>query len=297
MTVKLAFQRVVLYARQHRANPNVCETLQRLIDLLDAEGIQTFLDVDTATHFDINCPVLPREVMGKPGTLIVVVGGDGSLLSAARMAIHVGVPVVGINRGHLGFLTDISPQALDTELLPILKGDYTEEKRFLLKLHLPGKKAKPMIGDALNDIVLSRGNETHLVRFDVYINEQFVSHYRSDGLILATPTGSTAYALSAGGPIMHPDLQALVMVPMFSHSLNSRPLVIDANAQIRLHISERNESTLQISCDGHESHQINPGESLVIKKNPEPLHLLHPKDYHYYDTLRAKLGWGSKPEG
>lgn len=299
MTAKLAFQRVVLYARQHRANPNVSETLQRLIDLLDGEGIQAFLDVDTATHFEVNCPVLPREAMGTPGTLIVVVGGDGSLLSAARMAIHVGVPVVGINRGHLGFLTDISPQALETELLPILQGKYTEEKRFLLKLHRPDIQpdSMPMIGDALNDIVLSRGSETHLVRFDVYINEQFVSHYRSDGLILATPTGSTAYALSAGGPIMHPDLQALVMVPMFSHSLNSRPLVVDANANIRLHISERNENSLQISCDGHESHPINPGESLIIKKNSQSLHLLHPKDYHYYDTLRSKLGWGSKPEG
>lgn len=298
MTAKLAFKRVVLYARQHRANPNVCETLQRLIDLLDAEGIQTFLDVDTATHFDVNCPVLPRDVMGQePGTLIVVVGGDGSLLSAARMAIHVGVPVVGINRGHLGFLTDISPQALETELVPILQGQYSEEKRFLLKLHRPDNQAEPIQGDALNDIVLSRGNETHLVRFDVYINEQFVSHYRSDGLILATPTGSTAYALSAGGPIMHPDLQALVMVPMFSHSLHSRPLVVDAHAHIRLHISERNESSLQISCDGHESHAINPGESLIIKKNSQSLHLLHPKDYLYYDTLRAKLGWGSKPEG
>ena len=297
MSLKPAFQRVVLYARQHRANQNVSETLQRLITLLDLEGIQTFLDVETATHFHVNCPVLPREAMGQPGTLIVVVGGDGSLLSAARMAIHMDVPVVGINRGHLGFLTDISPQALETALLPILKGEYIEEKPFLLKLHLPNKKAQPMIGDALNDIVLSRGNETHLVRFDVYINEQFVSHYRSDGFILATPTGSTAYALSAGGPIMHPDLHALVMVPLFSHSLNSRPLVVDANAHIRLHISERNESPLQISCDGHESHLINPGESLVIKKNPQSLHLLHPKDYHYYDTLRAKLGWGSKPEG
>lgn len=297
MPTKKPFQRVILYARQHRANQNVSETLQRLINLLDVEGIQAFLDVDTAAHFTHDCPVLPRQDMGQPGTLIVVVGGDGSLLSAARMAIHVSVPVVGINRGHLGFLTDIAPHTLETALLPILKGEYLEEKRFLLKLCLPNKPAKPMIGDALNDIVLSRGNETHLVRFDVYINEEFVSHYRSDGLILATPTGSTAYALSAGGPIMHPSLHALVMVPMFSHSLSSRPLVIDANAHIRLHISDRNESPLQISCDGHEAHIINPGESVIIEKNMQSLHLLHPKDYHYYDTLRAKLGWGSKPEG
>jgi len=293
---KKPFQRVVLYARQHRANQNVSETLQRLITMLDAEGIHTFLDVDTSAHFSLHCPVLKRDAMGEPGTLIVVVGGDGSMLSAARMAIHVGVPVVGINRGHLGFLTDISPQALETALLPILEGKYIQEKRFLLKLTLPGKKNQPMIGDALNDVVLSRGNETHLIHFDVYINEQFVSHYRSDGLILATPTGSTAYALSAGGPIMHPSLHALVMVPMFSHSLSSRPLVIDADARIRLHINDRNEYPLRISCDGHESHVIQPGESALIEKNAQSLHLLHPKDYHYYDTLRAKLGWGSKPE-
>lgn len=297
MTAKLAFQRVILYARQHRVNQNVSETLQRLIHLLDAEGIQTFLDVDTATHFHANCPVLSRDDMGQPGTLIVVVGGDGSMLSAARMAIYAGTPVVGINRGHLGFLTDIAPQVLETVLLPILKGDYTEEKRFLLKLKPSGKTHEALIGDALNDIVLSRGNETHLMRFDVYINEQFVSHYRADGLIFATPTGSTAYALSAGGPIMHPELHAMVMVPMFSHSLSSRPLVIDANARIRIHISEKNDNPLNLSCDGHESYLINPGESAFIEKNPRSLHLLHPKDYHYYDTLRLKLGWGSKPEG
>ena len=146
-------------------------------------------------------------------------------------------------------------------------------------------------------MVLGRGKETHLIEFDVYINQQFVSHYRSDGLILATPTGSTAYALSAGGPIMHPQLNAIVMVPMFSHSLSSRPLVVDGQSIIDLRISKKNESDLQISCDGHESRLVKPGQHVVIEKNAQQLRLLHPVEYHYYDTLRIKLGWGFKPLG
>ncbi|MCH9756585.1 MAG: NAD(+) kinase [Gammaproteobacteria bacterium] len=297
MRKKAAFSSVVLYARQHRANQNVSETLERLISYLKSKKVSPYLDVDTAAHFTLNCPVLERKKMKKPGTLIVVVGGDGSLLSAARMAIHVDVPVIGINRGHLGFLTDILPQVFESALGDVLSGYYIQEKRSLLQLRFSDESKKTILGDALNDIVLSRGTETHLVRFDIYINEQFVSHYRADGLIFSTPTGSTAYALSAGGPIMHPDLQALVMVPMFSHSLNARPLVIDANAEVRLHISEHNEAPLQLSCDGHNSFPIKPGTSVIIEKNPRTLELLHPKDYHYYDTLRVKLGWGSKPEG
>ncbi len=297
MSKKAAFSCVVLYARQHRANQNVLETLERLISYLTAEKISVFLDVDTAAHFSFDCPVLPRDQMKKSGTLIVVVGGDGSLLSAARMAVHAGVPVIGINRGHLGFLTDIPPQAFEASLGDVLAGNYIQEKRALLQLRFSDSNKNLILGDALNDIVLSRGNETHLVRFDVYINEQFVSHYRADGLIFSTPTGSTAYALSAGGPIMHPDLAALVMVPMFPHSLSVRPLVVDMNASIRLEISEANESPLRISCDGHDSYPIKPGTSVMIEKNPNTLELLHPKDYLYYDTLRLKLGWGSKPEG
>ncbi len=296
MTKKTTFSRVVLYARQHRANQNVSETLERLIDYLTAEKIDVFLDVDTATHFSLNCPVLKREDMKKSNTLVVVVGGDGSLLSAARMAVHARVPVIGINRGHLGFLTDISPNAFEPALKEVLNGAYIQENRALLQLKFSDSNKNLILGDALNDIVLSRGNETHLVRFDVYINDQFVSHYRADGLILSTPTGSTAYALSAGGPIMHPDLEALVMVPMFPHSLSARPLVVDMSAKLRLEISEKNETPLRISCDGHDSYPIKPGTSVTIEKNPSTLELLHPKDYLYYDTLRLKLGWGSKPE-
>jgi NAD+ kinase len=288
------FTRVILYARLHRANQGVNETLRHLVEVLRAFHINAFLDEETAVHFPLNLPVLARQDMNQATDLIVVVGGDGSLLSAARMATHVGVPVIGINRGRLGFLTDISPLDLEVALKAVLNGHYQEETRFLLALDRPGD---PIHNTALNDIVLSRASETHLIAFDVYVNQQFVSHYRADGLIIATPTGSTAYALSAGGPIMHPDLNALVIVPLFSHSLSSRPLVVDANVTIELKLSAENETPLQLSCDGHASHAIHPGDTIHIKKSAKTLRLLHPADYHYYDTLRVKLGWGSKPQG
>ncbi len=293
---KQAFHRIILYARLHRANQGIHETLQRLVDHLQQLPIETFLDQDTADSFDISLPVLPRTAMGKKD-LIVVVGGDGSLLSAARMAITVNVPVIGINRGRLGFLTDISPQDIETQLTAVLAGAYTKERRFLLQARIHDEGTTYYCGDALNDVVLSRGNETHLIEFDIFINQQFVSHYRADGLILATPTGSTAYALSAGGPIMHPEINAVVMVPMFSHSLSSRSFVMDGDASITLQISSNNENELQISCDGHESHRVQPGQHVTVEKNKAQLTLLHPIDYHYYDTLRIKLGWGFKPLG
>lgn len=235
--------------------------------------------------------------MGDKSDLIVVVGGDGSLLSAARMAIQVNTPVIGVNRGRLGFLTDILPQDIETQLSDVLEGQYEEEYRFLLKTSIGDHQHTYFEGDALNDVVLGRGSDTHLIEFDVYINQQLVSHFRSDGMILSTPTGSTAYALSAGGPIMHPQLNAIVLVPMFSHSLSSRPLVIDGNAQIELFISTFNEHDLRVSCDGHESRMVKPGQKVAIKKNSNQLRLLHPVGYHYYDTLRSKLGWESKHQG
>ena len=294
---KKTFQRVILYARSHRMNQEVQETLQRLIQFLQEQLVETFIDIDTANSFDLSLPVLARDAMNADHDLIIVVGGDGSLLSASRMAIEVNVPVIGINRGRLGFLTDISPQEMSVQLLEVLSGHYSEEKRFLLNTSIQDDTTNYYQGNALNDVVLSRGNEPHLIEFDVYIDQQFVTHYRSDGLILATPTGSTAYALSAGGPIMHPQINAMIMVPMFSHSLSSRPLVIDGEANIELRISMGNDRDLQISCDGHESGIVKPGQSIVIKKNVQKLRLLHPPQYHYYDTLRIKLGWGLKPQG
>jgi NAD+ kinase len=286
-----AFERVILYARHHRASPEVHESLERVIAFLNKRQVETVADIETATHFPITLPILSHEEMGKKRDLIIVVGGDGSLLSAARLAVNINVPVIGINRGRLGFLTDISPTEIERQLEKVLNHAYYEEPRFLLEASIHDEYQTYFKGISLNDVVLGRGQETHLIEFDVYINDTFVSHYRSDGMILATPTGSTAYALSAGGPIMHPALQAIVLVPMFGHSLSSRPLVVDAKASIELKISFINEIDLRVSCDGHESRMVKPGQQVTIRQFPHQLRLLHPQDYHYYDTLRIKLGW------
>lgn len=295
--MKQKFNRIILYARQHRANQGVNESLHRLVDFLEPQNLEIYQDIETSSCFDMKLPILHQDQMGKKKDLIIVVGGDGSLLSAARLAIKVNTPVIGINRGRLGFLTDILPQDIETQLAAVLEGHYEEEHRFLLHTRIFDGDTTFFQGDALNDVVLGRGSETHLIEFDVYVNQQLVSHFRSDGLILSTPTGSTAYALSAGGPIMHPQLNAIVLVPMFSHSLSSRPLVIDGHAKIELHISEYNETDLRISCDGHESIMVKPGQKVSIEKNGTQLRLLHPLEYHYYDTLRSKLGWESKHQG
>jgi NAD+ kinase len=292
---KEPFKRAILYARQHRANQGVNESLHRLVDYLKAQKIEAFQDIDTASNFDLKLTTLPRDQMSETEDLIIVVGGDGSMLSAARMAIDLNVPVIGINRGRLGFLTDISPQNMETQLGEVLGGEYQEERRFLLNTRIYHENTIYHECDSLNDVVLARGNETHLIEFEVYIDNLFVSHYRSDGLIVSTPTGSTAYALSAGGPIMHPQLNAMAIVPMFSHSLNSRPLVIDGGSKVDIRISNNNENDLQISCDGHESRIVKPGQHVGIEKKTAYLRLLHPREYHYYDTLRIKLGWGAKP--
>lgn len=292
--MKSVFKRAILYARQHRSNGHVIDSLQKLAEFLPKQDIEVYQDIDTSECTQLKLPILSREDMGNSQDIIIVVGGDGSLLSAARMAIKVNVPVIGINRGRLGFLTDISPDEIDKQLKAVLAGEFLEERRFLLQARIYDQDNTYFLGDALNDVVLGRGSETHLIEFSIEIDKQKVCRYRSDGLIVSTPTGSTAYALSAGGPIMHPQLNAIVVVPMFSHSLSSRPLVVDSHSQIDLHISERNESDLRISCDGHQSKMVKPNQYVSITRNAQQLRLLHPADYLYYDTLRKKLGWESK---
>ena len=290
------FKRVVLYARQYRLNQGVNETLGRLVSFLQSQSIEVGMEEETARVIHLPLPVITQTEINAGSDLIVVVGGDGSLLSAARMAIRVDAPVTGISRGRLGFLTDIPPNDIEKVLGALLEGHYQEEQRFLLKTHISGQSA-PATEDALNDVVLSRGNETHLIEFEVTIDNQFVSYYRADGLIVSTPTGSTAYSLSAGGPIMHPGLNAMVLVPMFSHSLSSRPLVVDGDSIIEIKLSQTNQREMQLSCDGQMTYALAPGQTITIQKHPRQLKLLHPIEYSYYETLRLKLGWGFKTNG
>ena len=278
----------------HR-NPLVAETVQNILTLLGQWGIKVTVGTKAANTLpESSAPTGDIQTISQQCDCVIAVGGDGNLLSAARELSTANIPVIGINRGQLGFLTDIKPDELETQLKAILQGDYQESRRFLLKGTLMRNGQAIASGNALNDIVLFPGEVAQLIEFELSIDHQFVYSQRSDGLIISTPTGSTAYALSAGGPIMQPSLNALVLVPKFPHTLTSRPIVIDGDKTIQLHIGDNNKTNPHLSLDGQHHFDLQQGDYVEIRKQPQPLTLLHPPGYDYYHVLRTKLCWGTQ---
>lgn len=274
---------------------HVIDTLKRLKSFLLDKGYNVILE-------DLIANVMPghglqvssRKLMGEICDLVIVVGGDGSLLGAARALAKHRVPVLGVNRGRLGFLTDIAPDDMERSITDVLNGKYIFESRFLLDVFVYRNEELIGSGSALNDIVLHPGKSARMIGFDLSIEGQFVYSQLSDGLIVATPTGSTAYALSGGGPIMHPKLDAVVLVPMFPHTLSSRPIVVDGNSEIKIVVGEINEAYPQVSCDGQNHITTAPGDIIYIRKKPHKLRLVHPLDHDFYEICRSKLGWSSR---
>jgi NAD+ kinase len=231
--------------------------------------------------------------IGKKADLAVVVGGDGNMLGAARVLARYDIKVIGINRGNLGFLTDLDPDNALQQLDDVLKGEYLSEQRFLLEATVRCEDRQCRVSTAINEVVLHPGKVAHMIEFEVYIDEKFAFSQRSDGLIISTPTGSTAYSLSGGGPILTPTLDAIALVPMFPHTLSARPLVINSSSTICLKFSHIS-SDLEISCDSQIALPIQQGEEVVIRRSEYHLNLIHPKDYSYFNTLSTKLGWSKK---
>lgn len=287
------FNRIALVCRQDK--PHIAETLKAVHQHLIHLNKTVVLENHTATFCNLsNIPLVDHRQLNKAAELIIVVGGDGSILQAAQIAINQNLPILGINRGNLGFLADIAPNELE-KLNDILSGNHLTETRCLLEANIctPGHALTKM---ALNEVVLFPGELAHMIEFDVYIDDQLVCHQRADGMIVATPTGSTAYALSGGGPIMHPNLNTMVLVPMFAHTLSSRPIVINSKSQVRFFISANNKTAPHVSCDGHERIPLPLTSTVTVSEKTEKLSLIHPTDYLYFDTLQTKLGWETKPE-
>lgn len=273
----------------------VVESLRQLKQYLIRENYHVIMEEDTSSMLPGHgLQVASKKLIGEICDLVIVVGGDGSLLGAARELAKSNVPLLGVNRGRLGFLTDISPSDLEERLSQVLAGDYIEEKRFLLDGSVERNGQSLGFGAALNDVVLHPGKSTRMIGFDLFIDGHFVYSQRSDGLIVSTPTGSTAYSLSAGGPIMHPKLDAIVLVPMFPHTLSSRPIVVDGKSEIKLVIGETNEAYPQVSFDGQMNIACAPGDIIRITKKPFKIRLIHPTDHNFYATCRDKLGWASE---
>jgi NAD+ kinase len=269
------------------------QTTHKIIDFLRTNNVEVVISNELAeTLGRTDVPFGDDHFIGTNSDLVIVVGGDGSMLGAARAMVDYGVPLLGVNRGRLGFLTDIMPSEIEEKVLAVLNGDFISEKRFMLEMQALRDGEIIGTGHALNDIVLHPGQYLHMIQFELYVDDEFVYSQSSDGLIVSTPTGSTAYALSGGGPLMHPSLDAIGLVPLNAHSLTSRPIVVSGNSTIRLLLGSDSSSILNVACDGQIHQTVRPKDEIIIAKKERELTLIHPSDHNYYETCRRKLGWG-----
>lgn len=262
---------------------------------LQERGYQVLVEEEVGKSLDIAaCDLATLDEIGQQAQLAIVIGGDGNMLGRARILSKYGIALIGINRGNLGFLTDIDPKNAYAQLQACLDGEFFVEERFMLEVEVIRDGKVISTGNAINEVVIHPAKIAHMIDFHVYIDGKFAFSQRSDGLIIATPTGSTAYSLSAGGPILTPQLNAIALVPMFPHTLSSRPLVIDGNSEISLRFAEYNIPQLEVGCDSQLTLEFNSDDIITVRKSPNKLRLLHLQNYNYYNVLSSKLGWLKK---
>jgi len=286
------FQSIGLIGKPNHHGTNL--TLKRLHHWLTMQGFDILVEERVAADIGPQAVSVDLLELGDKCDLAIVVGGDGNMLGAARVLARFDIGVIGVNRGNLGFLTDLPPDSFEAELGEVLDGKFETEHRFLLEAEVHRHGHMKSSNTAVNEAVLHPGKVAHMIEFEVYIDNDFMYSQRADGMIVSTPTGSTAYSLSAGGAILTPNLEALILVPMFPHTLSCRPIVVDACSTIKLVVSPDNGDNLEVSCDGHVTLAVLPGDEIIIKRSHERLRLIHPKGHNYFHVLRSKLGWGSK---
>jgi len=270
----------------------VVETMQILAVHLHARGRRVFAESDSTVVFGASrVERRPAEKLAGDANLVVAIGGDGTMLHAARLASPHAVPVLGVNRGRLGFLADIGSQDVRDRLDEILEGRYVQDRRAMLTATMSSARST-LSGQALNDVVLQKWQTGRTLDFETWIDGRYVNTHRADGLVVATATGSTAYALSCGGPILYPDLDALVLAPICPHTLSDRPIVISSSSQVEIRLLERLETQAQVICDGVSLGELALDGKLVIGPADTSVTLLHPQDHDYFRILRSKLRWG-----
>lgn len=273
----------------------VIKTVNSLYDFLVQNSYEVMLDNSAeGPGIDSNAVVTNRDTLGEKCDLAIVVGGDGTFLSAVRSLTDFDIPIMGINLGRLGFLVDISPDDMHQHLGEVLKGNYVEEERILLHAQVIREGKVINEADALNDVVVHIRDVARMIEFETCINDQFVNHQRADGLVVSTPTGSTAYSLSSGGPLLHANLDAIVLVPICPHTLSNRPIVVNADSKVKIIIGDGRQSTAQVTLDGQTAFDVKPGDEILIQRKQKTVHLIHPSNYDYYEILRAKLRWSER---
>ncbi len=290
LVMSSAFKKIGLIGKY--GDPSVSDTLLRLNDLLLKQNCEVILESDTAksiTGHDFESAEL--QELGALCDLAITVGGDGTLLHVARSLANHEIALLGINLGRLGFLVDISPEQMQLRMEEILSGNYQEEHRIILTATIESATEEPKVSDAFNDVVVHKWEVARMIETETYIDGRLLNTMRSDGLIVSTPTGSTAYALSGGGPIVEPGMDAIVMVPICPHSMSYRPIVIDGSSEIEIIVRDYPHSHAQVTCDGQINMGVVSGDTIKIKRKPKCVTIIHPPEHDHYQVLRAKLHW------
>lgn len=274
------------------ADPLVADAMLALGVHAHARAIRVLIDADCPVDFGFAVERLAESELARNTELVVSVGGDGTLLYAARLALGHNVPLLGINRGRLGFLADVSASEMLERFDEVLSGRYTRDVRRVLSAQILAADGRVTAARALNDVVLQKVQTGRMLDFETWIDGRYVNTHGGDGLVVATSTGSTAYAMSCGGPIIEPGLDALVLAPISPHTLSDRPIVVHASARIELRLVAQAPVKAQITCDGVVLGDLDPADRLTIEPAPEQATLLHPPGHDFYRILRSKLHWG-----
>ncbi len=274
----------------------IVESVNRIVTFLTDAGYRIVLENETAAHLGMpGLEAMGAAAIGKTAVAAIVMGGDGTMLGIARQLAPYDVPLIGINQGRLGFMTDIPLDGMLRVLGEILAGKTKMEKRTLLEGRVLRQGVKITCGLAVNDVVVARGAGSGMVELKVTVDGNFMYNQRSDGLIISTPTGSTAYSLSAGGPLLHPSLGGIVLVPIAPHALSNRPIVVPDSSEIVVEIVSGRDTSVNFDMQTFAS--LMHGDQIVISRSPNHITFLHPEGWSYYDTLREKLHWNEYPSG
>jgi len=286
--MKFPFQNVALIGK-HKA-PEIAEPLLRLAGFLSSRGLNVVVDSLTAEQI-ASCPypAMNLNEMAHAVDLAIVIGGDGTMLNIARTLSPHQIPLVGVNQGRLGFLTDLTLENMQDSMAAMLDGQFVTEQRLLLSARVLRGDIEVFSGLAFNEVAVHRNHASSMVEFEVRIDGEYLYNQRADGLIVSTPTGSTAYAMSAGGPILHPSLDALELVPVCPHTLSNRPIVVKGSSVLEILMHRTGD--IRVRFDSHTNYDLELHDKIVVTRHPEPACLLHPVGHSYYHTLREKLLW------